>query len=96
MLFLIVVEWKTPNVGLVGFAPVRLEAHPQDGERVTEQRLLHRLRLHEVMMVLECPRLQDEHIAEEQKHVRKMKVICQFPLEYESCVLLMALVSYYF
>ena len=58
----------------------RLEARPQDGERVTEQRLLHRLRLHEVMIVLECPRLRDEHIAGEQKNVRKMKVICPFPL----------------
>ena len=41
MLFLIVVEWKTPDVGLIRFAPIGLEAHPQHRERVSHQRLLH-------------------------------------------------------
>ena len=86
MLFLIVVEWKTPDVCLIWFAPICLEAHPQHREGVAHQRLLHRLRLHEVVIVLEGPGLQDEHIAEEKdKHVytkckRKVKVICLFPL----------------
>ena len=83
MLFLIVVEWKTPDVGLIWFAPIRLEAHPQHRERVTHQRLLHRLGLHKVVIVLEGPGLQDEHIAEKNmytKYKRKMKVICLFPL----------------
>ena len=73
MLFLIVVEWKTPDVGLIRFAPIGLEAHPQHREGVSHQRLLHWLRLHKVMIVLEGPGLQDEHIAEEKdKHVYKM------------------------
>ena len=64
VLLLVVVEWKTPDVGLVWLAAVRLEAHTQHGERVPHQGLLHRLGLHEVMIVrLERPRLQNEHIA---------------------------------
>ena len=74
VLLLVVVEWKTPDVGLVWLAAVRLEAHPQHRERVPHQGLLHRLGLHEVVVVrLECLGLQNEHIAGNKELSRGMK-----------------------
>ena len=49
MLLLVVVEGQAPDVRLVGFAAVGLEAHAQHGQRVAQQRLLRPLRLHEVV-----------------------------------------------
>ena len=49
MLFLVVVERQAPDVSLVGFAAVGLEAHAQHGQRVAQQRLLRPLRLNEVV-----------------------------------------------